>query len=42
MQHLAEIEVISLGASVFYKQAESLQQIGSQLDHDFFEAVQTI
>lgn len=42
MQHLAEIEVISLGASVFYKQAESLQQIGGQLGHDFFDAVQTI
>ncbi len=42
MQHLAEIEVISLGASVFYKQAESLNQIGGNLGHDFFEAVQIL
>lgn len=42
MQHLAEIEVISLGASVFYKQAESLNQIGGNLGHEFFEAVQTL
>ncbi|MEY4515956.1 MAG: hypothetical protein RL180_302 [Pseudomonadota bacterium] len=42
MQHLAEIEIISLGASVFYKQAESLNQIGGNLGHEFFEAVQVV
>ncbi|MEY2863200.1 MAG: hypothetical protein RLY58_907 [Pseudomonadota bacterium] len=42
MQHLAEIEIISLGASVFYKQAESLNQIGGNLGHEFFEAVHVI
>ncbi|MEC7120186.1 MAG: KpsF/GutQ family sugar-phosphate isomerase [Pseudomonadota bacterium] len=42
MQHLAEVEVIGLGASVFFKQADSLNQIGSQLGTDFFVAVQTI
>ncbi len=42
MQYLAATELMSIGAHVFYKQAESLKQIGEQLDDEFVHAIQLI
>lgn len=42
MQYLAATELMSIGAHVFYKQAESLKQIGEQLDDAFVHAIQLI
>lgn len=42
MQYLAATELMSIGAHVFYKQAESLKQIGEHLDDSFVHAIALI